>query len=306
MLCAVVGGISDLAQPIGPFATIIAICALIALAVVLMALLLLWRTSRRELLLKITGVIGMLATTSIGLTVWQNVVPGGGQSGVTAAHSEFARKLQSSLFAIEGHLVDIKGGLAELKRETSSDPRKELANRGIAWSSASFDLALRQSDVETLRLFVAGGFDWSRTPFIFGKLVSLESQDAFELFATKIEKIKIIACNISSQDPWKPDALYCKNQHFGARLKLFERLGRRRTTALCGSKLQADLNACKKIVDANFSEVCGSTLDAATCKVQLEVSRKKAYRTSDIKQFIYDTRRVEEKEEFDKLFDFFQ
>ena len=48
---------------------------------------------------------------------------------------------------------DVKG----LKRETSDNPRKELANLGVQWNGDSFLQAIAEGDIQTVRLFVDGG-----------------------------------------------------------------------------------------------------------------------------------------------------
>jgi ankyrin repeat protein len=54
-------------------------------------------------------------------------------------------------------LKDLQKSLAGLKRETSDDPRKELANLGVAWSGDNFLTAVKEGDERLVRLFLAGG-----------------------------------------------------------------------------------------------------------------------------------------------------
>lgn len=49
--------------------------------------------------------------------------------------------------------------LDNVKQETSSDPRKELANRGIPWKVESLEEAIKRWDIETIKLFKDGGMD---------------------------------------------------------------------------------------------------------------------------------------------------
>jgi hypothetical protein len=46
----------------------------------------------------------------------------------------------------------------ETKKETSSDPRKELANIGIEWSLGHFEQAISRGDLRAIELFLEGGF----------------------------------------------------------------------------------------------------------------------------------------------------
>lgn len=62
---------------------------------------------------------------------------------------------------------DIKIGVSEVdkkvalvKKESSDDPRKELSNRGVAWTDNSLRDAIRHGEVDNTRLFLAGGMHW--------------------------------------------------------------------------------------------------------------------------------------------------
>jgi hypothetical protein len=54
-------------------------------------------------------------------------------------------------------LGHVEEKVAETKKETSSDPRKELANLGIQWTTDAFVEALVTSDARAVKLFLAGG-----------------------------------------------------------------------------------------------------------------------------------------------------
>lgn len=54
-------------------------------------------------------------------------------------------------------LSNIDRKVAKLKKETSENPRKELANRGVEWSADSYYEALQNKDTETALLFIEGG-----------------------------------------------------------------------------------------------------------------------------------------------------
>lgn len=53
-------------------------------------------------------------------------------------------------------LQQLRAEVGALKRETSDDPRKELANMGVLWTEEAFYNAIRQGDRRTVDLFVAG------------------------------------------------------------------------------------------------------------------------------------------------------
>lgn len=54
-------------------------------------------------------------------------------------------------------LTAIKDELQNVKQETSGDPRKELANLGVAWTTEAFVQALKLGDERTVGLFLDGG-----------------------------------------------------------------------------------------------------------------------------------------------------
>jgi hypothetical protein len=64
--------------------------------------------------------------------------------------------VQKSLGGVERDLDEIKISLKKVKLETSDDPRKELANLGVAWSGDNFLRAVKDGDERTVRLFLAG------------------------------------------------------------------------------------------------------------------------------------------------------
>lgn len=47
------------------------------------------------------------------------------------------------------------------KKETSADPRKELANRGLVWRPQELRGVIETGDVESARLFLQGGMKWN-------------------------------------------------------------------------------------------------------------------------------------------------
>jgi len=57
-------------------------------------------------------------------------------------------------------LVALLALQANVKRETSTDPRKELANLGVMWESSNFHNAIARGDEKTISLFLQGGMPW--------------------------------------------------------------------------------------------------------------------------------------------------
>jgi hypothetical protein len=79
------------------------------------------------------------------------------EGGVVARYVPGVRELQQSLDSIGAQLAELTSATRELKKETSEDPRKELSNMGIEWTSAAFHDAVVRADFKALDLFVAGG-----------------------------------------------------------------------------------------------------------------------------------------------------
>lgn len=87
------------------------------------------------------------------------------KQGLLSANFETVASLQSSLGVINDKLDKIstkqdqmKKAIDLVKKETSENPRKELANRGVSWNASSFWDALIQNDKDAIQLFIDGGF----------------------------------------------------------------------------------------------------------------------------------------------------
>lgn len=89
------------------------------------------------------------------------------KKGILASEFAFVESLQLDLGLIDENIQNISDGVAEianntsailtLKRETSDDARKELANLGLAWNLESFVDSMRSGDLEVLELYLTGG-----------------------------------------------------------------------------------------------------------------------------------------------------
>ena len=76
----------------------------------------------------------------------------------------WARSIQEDVAAIKADTGEIRNTtsriekkVAVLKRESSDDPRKELANMGVLWTRSAFNAALRAGDDRITGLFFQGG-----------------------------------------------------------------------------------------------------------------------------------------------------
>lgn len=77
--------------------------------------------------------------------------------GVFASLMPAVSRLQQSLTGMDVKLDQISAKLDNVKRETSEDPRKELANLGVSWSGENFLNAVKDGDTRTVQLFLDGG-----------------------------------------------------------------------------------------------------------------------------------------------------
>lgn len=69
---------------------------------------------------------------------------------------------QSSGMSQIGTIADsIEHNLQNVKKETSEDPRKELANRGIMWDRSALKSAVKAGDLKAVQLFLDGGMKLS-------------------------------------------------------------------------------------------------------------------------------------------------
>lgn len=132
-------------------------------------------------------VLTFLTALSLGAGVYAKDNP----KGFLATKIDSIAGLQTSLGLIDTKLDDISAKQDKIievientdkkidlvKKETSDDPKKELANLGINWSEQSFVYALKQGDLTTIELFLRGGMDPANKSVEYGNsyvtLVSL-------------------------------------------------------------------------------------------------------------------------------------
>jgi len=61
---------------------------------------------------------------------------------------------------IRSDVNEVGKTVAGVKKETSADPRKELANIGIAWEEKNIRAAIERGDTRVVSLFMDGGMNW--------------------------------------------------------------------------------------------------------------------------------------------------
>ena len=65
--------------------------------------------------------------------------------------------VRSEVAGVRGDVHAVQKSLENVKKETSEDPRKELANIGTPWSEQKFLEAVKTGDLRVVRLFIDGG-----------------------------------------------------------------------------------------------------------------------------------------------------
>jgi len=105
----------------------------------------------------------MLVFTGLGQTWAAAQAPAADDASVSffATLIPELQKIRGGIDQANGTLDTIERQVTTLKKETSDDPRKELANRSVSWSVDAFFEAIRRGDIETVAMFVRGGMSTS-------------------------------------------------------------------------------------------------------------------------------------------------
>lgn len=155
--------VTDLMQPIAPFSAY-----LIALSGISALLLLITRfiskTWNETLSVSLTFSFLVLCLSS-GLYFWQKNQPHESlNKSVIASNVPILEKLQKDLGIIATNtrmsaksLASIDEKIDSLKKETSHDPRKELANMGLKWDEKEFLYSIQRGDLDIVELYLKGG-----------------------------------------------------------------------------------------------------------------------------------------------------
>ncbi len=170
---AVIAFVSDLLKPIGRFVLpLLTGSILILLVFVVWGRKLLSPVTMRDIVKPVKRLAwkvagdGMLffgiATAFLAVTYLGQQIVGAVRStdkdqGLFASVIPGVNGLQRSLLGIDARLGEVSAKLDNAKRERSDDPRKELANLGVPWSSDNFLRAVQDGDERLVRLFLDGG-----------------------------------------------------------------------------------------------------------------------------------------------------
>lgn len=158
----------DLAQPIAPFSSYILAVSIVALPICF--IMISYGFFSRLAALGATWFMSLAILAGVAYAL-QEAVPSGEKKGFLAATVPPMEGIQSALLGIHTSTREISKNTErtaeaveniavinrELKKETSDNPRKELANLGIEWNYFSFLYALRQGDIHAAELFIQSG-----------------------------------------------------------------------------------------------------------------------------------------------------
>ena len=186
-VCGIVGVVSDLAQPIAPAALYVLGLSLVGLIVALLVGLFSHKPS--QVRLTAIMVFGLLTVVSGALVLMQTQSPETRERGLIATEVGPIGALQAQILnlqsdvrrigettdrieattntiderteVIDATTRDTNETVKGLKKETSDDPRKELANMGIDWGADPFRISIGEHDARAVRLFVDGGMKLS-------------------------------------------------------------------------------------------------------------------------------------------------
>jgi hypothetical protein len=93
----------------------------------------------------------------LGAQLRKHWVLGVGATCLLALTLAFTIRTSGTTQEISTDVKKIDHKLDNVKQETSADPRKELANMGVAWSKEKFVEAIKASDAKVVSLFIRGG-----------------------------------------------------------------------------------------------------------------------------------------------------
>lgn len=154
--------IADLAQPVAPFAAYIMGASAI-FCLILSFIKLIGKEFGESLTVSAYLGSGLFVLSSI-LYFYQASSEDSMQKGLIASQISQFESLQISLglmdkrlASIDEHTESIDRKVGDLKKETSEDPRKELANLGLMWSGKNFHSSIMGNDKKTIEMYFRGG-----------------------------------------------------------------------------------------------------------------------------------------------------
>ena len=104
---------------------------------------------------------GTLSALLVSGAAWSNASSAAG--GVIAGKFDAARNAQMQLGVMQGLQKEQRvqtAVLEDIREGRTTNPRRELANQGILWTTSAFNDAVEKSDKPVVSLFLAGGMKW--------------------------------------------------------------------------------------------------------------------------------------------------
>ena len=105
---------------------------------------------------------GTLSALLVSGAAWSNEWSAAG--GVIASKFDAARNAQLQLGVMQGLQKEQRvqtAVLEDIREGRTNNPRRELANQGILWTTGAFDDAVEKDDKPVVSLFLAGGMKWN-------------------------------------------------------------------------------------------------------------------------------------------------
>lgn len=105
---------------------------------------------------------GLLSALMVSGAAWSSAASASG--GVIASKFDTARNAQMQLGVLQGVQKEQRvqtAVLEDIREGRTLNPRRELANQGILWTSDAFHSAIQSGDKPVVSLFLAGGMKWN-------------------------------------------------------------------------------------------------------------------------------------------------
>lgn len=154
-LAGAITTVSDVCQPIAPFAAWVVVVS--ALALILLYFIRPTGAEWGEY--RSIGLYFSISAFLLSSVVY--LFQGGSEEsksiGVLAANSSAVQRIQGDLGLINAKLEEISKKLDNVKKEVSDDPKKELANKGLPWKYEKFLESMYDKDYELVELYARGG-----------------------------------------------------------------------------------------------------------------------------------------------------
>ena len=119
---------------------------------------------------------GTLSALLVSGAAWSSAASASG--GVIASKFDSARNAQMQLGVLQGLQKEQRvqtAVLEDIREGRTANPRRELANQGILWTTRAFNDAVEKSDKPVVSLFLAGGMKWDLNTVKYSQ--RLESSD---------------------------------------------------------------------------------------------------------------------------------